>query len=208
MFIVIEGLDGAGTTTQTERIAAWARARGETVHTTREPSDGPVGVMIRQMLARRIVGRDGGSIDRETLALLFAADRVDHVRTEVEPRLDSGGWVISDRYYHSSFAYQGDVDDDDHFDIDWVRALNSRARTPDITFFLSVPVDVCLERLGARAHRDIYETKTKLRRLAGRYDQIVETLTAEGERIVTIDGTSSADDVTAAITEALSAPAA
>jgi dTMP kinase len=203
MFIVIEGLDGAGTTTQTELLAAWARAEGHSVHTTREPSDGPIGVMIRQMLARRIVGRNGASIDRETLALLFAADRVDHVRNEIEPKLDDDAWVVSDRYYHSSFAYQGDVDDEDHFDIDWVRTLNSRARTPDVTFFLSVPVDVCLERLGDRGHRDIYETKEKLERLARRYDQIVEALVAEGEHIVTVDGTQGPDDVTREMAQAI-----
>ncbi len=198
-FLVLEGLDGAGTTTQTAMLVDALRGRGETALSTREPSDGPIGVMIRQMLGRRIVGRSGGPIDRETLALLFAADRVDHVTNEIAPALEQGTWVVSDRYYPSSLAYQGDIDGDDSFDFGWVDALNSRALRPDLTFYLDVPVDVCLGRLGDRGHRDIYETRDKLERLHGRYRQVVEALIARGERIVTVDGTMTATAVHAAI---------
>src|SRR5690554_6701257 len=104
MFIVLEGLDGAGTTTQVERLARSLSGEGHRVHTTREPSDGFVGVLIRQALRRRIVERTGRQLSPETLALLFATDRVDHLRDEVEPALSAGGVVISDRYVHSSIA--------------------------------------------------------------------------------------------------------
>lgn len=203
MFIVLEGLDGAGTTTQAAMLAAHFRASGTEAHCTREPSDGPVGVMIRQMLCRRIVGRDGEAVDRQTLALLFAADRVDHVHNEIEPVLDRGGVVVSDRYYHSSFVYQGDVDGDDHFDIAWVREINARARRPDVTFFLRVPVDVCISRLGDRGHRDIYETREKLTRLALRYEEVVDQLRADGERIVVVDGTIQVEEVHGSIVKQL-----
>lgn len=205
MFIVLEGLDGAGTTTQAVMLEQRFADRGQSVHRTAEPSTGPLGKLAREMLARRVVGHDGEAIDRETLALVFAGDRVHHCRNEIDPALAAGQVVISDRYYHSSFVYQGDVDGDDHFDIDWVRGLNARALRPDVTFYLAVPVEVSLARLGDRGHRDIYETREKLERLARRYDQVVETLRDEGELIVTVDGTLSPEQVLASICSVLDA---
>lgn len=203
MFIVLEGLDGAGTTTQAELLTAWFNDRGQSVHRTAEPSTGPLGKLAREMLAKRLTSHDGSPVDRETLALVFAGDRTHHCHNEIQPALDAGHVVISDRYYHSSFVYQGDVDGEDRFDIDWVRALNSRALKPDITFFLDVPVDVSLQRLGDRGHRDIYETREKLERLAKRYRQVIATLQQEGEKIVVVDGTQAPDAVLAAIQEAV-----
>ncbi|HLL53606.1 MAG TPA: dTMP kinase, partial [Myxococcaceae bacterium] len=98
-FFVLEGLDGAGTTTQCERLASELRSRGFRVLVTREPSDGPVGTMIRQALTGRL-GMPGGNgpLAPETLALLFAADRADHLHARVRPALERGEIVISDRY--------------------------------------------------------------------------------------------------------------
>src|SRR4051794_39709628 len=107
-FIVIEGLDGAGTTTQTERLATRLREEGHRVLTTREPSDGPVGMLLRQALTGRLTlpGAHAPLAD-ETLALLFAADRTDHLASRVEPALGRGEVVLCDRYVLSSLAYQG-----------------------------------------------------------------------------------------------------
>lgn len=202
-FIVLEGIDGAGTTTQCRLLADHLHDHGHRVHTTAEPSTGPLGLLAREMLARRVASFDGEPIDRETLALVFAADRTHHCHNEIRPALARGETVITDRYYHSSFAYQGDVDGEQRFDIDWVRALNARALRPDVTFFLDVPVDVALTRLGDRGHLDIYETREKLERLQARYREVVEILRGEGERIVTVDGTLAAQAVLAEITAAL-----
>ena len=90
-FIVLEGIDGAGTTTQTSLLAARLRRDGVHVRTTREPSDGPVGTVIRQILAGRIVGAGGRAPGWATMALLFAADRMDHVESEIEPFVSAGG---------------------------------------------------------------------------------------------------------------------
>ena len=204
MFVVLEGIDGAGTTTQATMLAQWFRAQGRTVHTTAEPSEGPIGKLARAMLAGDLRSFDGEPIDRETFALVFAADRRHHCHNEIEPALADGAVVISDRYVHSSYVYQGDVDGDDHFDIDWVRVINERSTAADITFFVEVPVEVSLSRLGDRAQHDIYETKEKLERLALRYRQVVKTLQSEGHAIQTIDGTLSPDDVHAAIVEKIS----
>lgn len=199
MFIVLEGIDGAGTTTQAALLEQWFGDRGQSVLTTAEPSTGPLGKLAREMLVKRLTSYDGGPIDRETLALVFAADRVHHCHNEIAPALASGRVAISDRYYHSSFVYQGDVDGEERFDIEWVRTLNARALRPDVTFFLDVPVGVAIERLGDRGHRDIYETREKLERLVLRYHQVVEKLRVEGERIITIDGTQPVESVFAAL---------
>lgn len=208
-FVVIEGLDGAGTTTQTALLVERLQDEGQPAISTREPSDGPVGVLIRQMLSKRIVtpSADGSvqPVGREVLALLFAADRVDHVQAEIEPALASGKAVISDRYYHSSFAYQGDIDASDEFDIDWVRTLNERARRPDVTFFLEASVDLCLSRMSGRGSRDIYETREKLERLERRYDQVMRALEAEGEEIVRLDAGLSKEELATRIFETLAA---
>ena len=195
----MEGLDGAGTTTQADLLCRFLRDSNHGAVLTAEPSGGPIGTMIRQMLSRRIVQPSGESIDRETLALMFAADRLDHVASLVEPALERGAHVVSDRYYHSSFVYQGDIDGSEEFDITWVRQLNDRARTPDMTFFFDVPVDVSLERLGERAQRDIYETREKLTRLEARYNQVVDLLQSEGEPILRLDATRPIADLAAEI---------
>src|SRR5258705_309057 len=100
MFIVLEGLDGAGTTTQTERLAAALRARGQTVLATAEPTDGPVGRLLRRFLSGEL------EIEETAQALLFAADRLHHLQNQIEPTLAGGAIVISDRYYLSNLAYQ------------------------------------------------------------------------------------------------------
>lgn len=187
-FIVIEGIDGAGTTTQSALLHDFLQAQGRPVLRTWEPSGGRIGTLIRDMIAMRT---DARPADRETLALLFAADRLDHLKTEVEPALNAGQIVISDRYYHSSFAYQGDTvaGDPETLELRWVRTLNERARAPDLTVYLHAPVAICLERLGARAARDIFETRQHLTLIAKRYAQIMARLKAENHRIVQLDAT-------------------
>ncbi len=197
-FIVIEGLDGAGTTTQSHMLSERFEAEGQECVLTAEPTDGPIGVMIRQMLSMRIAAPINGEfepINRESLALLFAADRLDHNHVKIDPALAAGKNIVSDRYYHSSLAYQGDIDGDDRFDLDWVWTLNSRARTPDITIFLKADPEICLERLGRRDQRDIYESRDKLIRLARRYDQVMAELHSRGQPIVILDASASIEDL-------------
>lgn len=212
-FIVLEGLDGAGTTTQSERLARALRSQGRQCHQTCEPSRGPIGEMIRQMLRLEIGIEDeqGGlrPVGRETLALLFAADRLHHVEAEIEPALKEGAVVISDRYYHSSLVYQGDIDPGDgegegeKVDYDWVRQINGRARVPDLTIFLEAPVELCLERLQARQSFEIYETREKLTRLERRYAEVMEMLEKEGQRILRLDASLSRESLTERILGAL-----
>lgn len=197
MFIAIEGLDGAGTTTQAALLADALRRRKHSVHETREPSDGPIGVSIRQALKRRLVTRAGERLDPAAIALLFAADRIDHLHDEVGPALDAGKIVITDRYVHSSVAYQGS-----ECDVEWVLEINSRARTADLVVFIDAPVDECLRRIDARGERDLFERKSFLDEVAARYEIAFERRPAP---VVRVDGTQTVADVHRAVLEAVSA---
>ena len=187
-FIVLEGLDGAGTTTQAQALVDRLRAQGHTVHPTREPSDGPIGVQIRQVLSRRIVQPDGSRLHADALALLFAADRIDHLACEVEPYLEESTVVVSDRYVHSSLAYQGQ-----ECPIDWVSAINSRARVADLVLFLDVPVEACLGRIGSRGERtEIFEQREVLERVDAAFRQSFEL---RDEHVAFVDGMGSVEQV-------------
>src|SRR5580658_10203857 len=138
-FVVLEGIDGAGTTTQVARMADRLRALRVPVRATREPSDGPVGTMIRHILTGRLVIPGGRAPGWETMALLFAADRMDHVESDIEPFMADGGVVISDRYVASSLAYQSiSSGADAESAMPWIRAINRYARRPDLTIVLDV----------------------------------------------------------------------
>ena len=184
-FIVFEGLDGAGTTTQARLLAERLQKQGRTVHLANQPSEGPVGQLIRQILAGRAATTqaDGklGVVDERAMALLFAADRLDHLGSQIEPRLARGEDVILDRYTLSSLAYQGAT-----VSHDFIQAANRFARRPDLTLFLYVPANVALERVRMRgAKLERYETPSQLQAIEREYSRLVGTLAS----VVSIDGT-------------------
>lgn len=189
-FIVLEGLDGSGTTTQAARLCRWLDQRGDTVLPTHEPTDGPVGRIIRSTLRG-----EPGAPDVTTLPWLFAADRADHLARDVEPALAAGTWVVSDRYYHSSLAYQSLT-----LPLDEVARLNARFRAPDLTVFLDLPVDVCLERIAERGGvREYYEQRDRMERVAASYARVLAMCAGRGERVVVLDGNRPIDVVEAAV---------
>lgn len=193
-FIVLEGLDGAGTTTQCAAIASRLRAEGHHCVITREPSDGPVGTMIRQALGHRMKLPDGQPLTPATLALLFAADRVDHVASEIEPALAAGAIVLSDRYLLSSLAYQGA-----DLPLGWVSSINSRARVPDLTLFLAVDPRVAEKRRGERGGREeLYESAEQQKKIAKAYRKAIAMRMGAGEKIVELDGSKPVAKVTQA----------
>ena len=193
--IVLEGLDGAGTTTQAKRLVDHVIAGGGRAHGTREPSDGPVGRLIREMLTGGHALPAGTKIAQSTFGLLFAADRLDHLQREVEPQLEAGAVVVSDRWYHSSLAYQGTG-----ADRDWIAALNARARRPDLTIFLEVRPEVAAQRRAAAGRvQELFEDLRMQEEVAAGYLATIAELAAQGERIETIDGEASPDAVFAAI---------
>lgn len=192
-FIVIEGLDGAGTTTQARRLVDWLAARGRTVHQTCEPSDGPVGRLIRSTLT----GQPGAPAP-STLPWMFAADRADHLAREIEPALQRGD-VVSDRYTHSSLAYQSL-----ELPLSRVHALNEGFRVPDLTLLLAVSAETALSRIAGRGgERELFEQQEKLDRIAHQYEMVVDLLRAMGQPIVRLDGGAEPDAVHDAICRAV-----
>jgi dTMP kinase len=198
-FVVLEGLDGAGTTTQTARLADALRARRVHVRTTREPSDGPIGTMIRQVLGGRIILPAGRAPGWATMALLFAADRMDHVEAEIEPFLLNGGVIISDRYDASSLAYQSVVSGRGGADtVEWIRALNRHALRPDLTIALDVSADVAASRRQERGEASqLYEQNEVQRALAVFYRNLEEHM--RGDKVVVLRADGTVDDVHAQV---------
>jgi len=188
--IVLEGLDGAGTTTQAKRLVQHLDSRGRQAHLTREPSDGPIGRLIREMLTGKHAIADQ-TIAQSTFGLLFAADRLDHLQREVEPQLAAGVTVVSDRWYHSSLAYQGTG-----ADRDWITTLNARARRPDLTIFLQVRPEIAAQRrVAAGRVQELFEDMRMQQDVDAGYRATITELTAQGERIEVIDGELPADQV-------------
>lgn len=205
-FIVLEGIDGAGTTTQAARLVA--RLRQETkvaVRSTREPSDGPIGSLVRQVLTGRIVAPEGRAPNWATMALLFAADRMDHVESEIEPCLALGGVVVSDRYDASSLAYQSvSSGRGGPQAVDWIRQLNRHALRPHLTVVLDLPSDLAAARRLVRGEpAQLYEQNEVQRALAAFYRDLAKHMPED--KIVVIDATGSVDEVHARIYEAYKA---
>jgi dTMP kinase len=194
--VVVEGLDGAGTTTQARLLAEALRRRGRRVHVTAEPSGGPVGALIRQVLTRRVGGGKGRAFDGAALALLFAADRLDHVAAEIGPRLAEGVDVVCDRFTLSSLAYQGVTTGR----LAWVEALNARAAVPDATLFLRVRPAVSLaRRRAASPEPELFEVDAFQRQVARAYRRAIAALRAGGQRVVELDGEAPVEAVAAAV---------
>jgi dTMP kinase len=189
-FVVLEGLDGAGTTTQSARLAEALRRAGHRVVLTKEPSDGRVGQLLRQALNGRLRRSDGTKLSDATLALLFAADRLDHLASTVEPGLAAGAVVISDRYVLSSFAYQGRV-----LGQAWVQTLNAHARAPDLTLFLRVHPRVAAGRRHLRGgrHERFDDARTQAS-VARAYDTVLARY-KRAHHIRLIDGELEVDAV-------------
>jgi dTMP kinase len=192
--IVLEGIDGAGTTTQAARLGLEMAARDVPVHVTREPSDGPLGVEIRKILRGA-----AAPFDPTALALLFAADRMDHVARVIEPGLAHGVNVVSDRYLLSSWVYQGRF-----LDGEFVRAINARAPAADLTLLLDVSAEVGAARRHARGGgEELFDGLELQRALAARYLAAAEQARAAGGNVVILDGEKDADAVFAAVLAAV-----
>ena len=202
-FIVFEGLDGSGLSTQAGLLKDSMEKEGAAVYLTKEPTAGPIGAMIRLALGRRLIFSDADHSDDAIIALLFAADRMDHLSTDVIPKLEAGVHVICDRYYLSTFAYQSRS-----MDLEWLRCLHSRCIQPDLTILLDVSPKVSCQRIAEhRWHVEIYEQEEILQGVRRRYHEIAAQLRAEGQDIRQVDGDGGRTiaDVHGAIVEVVKA---
>ncbi len=182
MFIVIEGLDGSGKTTQIEMLRDRLQGRGEACYLTAEPTELPTGKFLRSILRHEI------EADPRTVAALFAADRIEHLFHEEEGilrKLADGYRVIASRYYFSSLAYQSE-----YADPAWVASLNMMAKRTlpaDLTIFLDLDPEVSLARIQTRGEQqELFETREKLTHVRESF-HLAFTHFGEGENIHIID---------------------
>ena len=199
LFIVIEGVDGCGKTTQANFLTDYLRSCGRTVHHTAEPTESGLGGMVRDGL--------GGEYPRqsEELAAMFLADRVSHnvsPKNGIKKHLAEGTDVICDRYYYSSLAYQG-VDGP----FDWVADMNLNSpviEKPDLCLFIDLDPGKCFEHIHAgRSHFEIFEENpAALENTRRRYGKVFDYLKGR-ENIVIIDGAKTPEEVFADIKKAV-----
>lgn len=183
LFVVFEGTDGAGTTTQCRRLLRALRRRGDKALATYEPSSLRVGRYTREALKQQ----PGPSPER--MALLFAADRLDHFEKQIGPALVDGSVVISDRYVMSSLAYQGV-----ECDAEWVATINRYAPMPELTIFLDIDEKEAARRRQKRnLAADRYEQSPTQRLVAKRYRQLVQDLPQD--KVLILSGAESMTEI-------------
>ena len=200
MFIVFEGIDGAGKTTQINLLADKLRASGLDAYVTAEPTGMETGRAIRRVLS--------GALPKTPaqVAAMFVQDRIDHNVDPIEgieAMLAQGKAVICDRYYYSSLAYQGSLTD-----FDWVMAANCACpeiRCPDLCIFLDLSPEESMKRITRdRTEIEIYEKAETLTKFRAQYMHVFETLRERGEQIEIIDASGSIEQAAEKIAEVIS----
>lgn len=184
VFICIEGLDGSGKTTQAKLLVRKLRKNREAVYTA-EPSKGKIGKFIKQHCLH-----GDKRVSAVVEALLFAADRSEHVENTVLPALEKGQIIVSDRYVYSSFAYQGATG----LELEWIMKINTYAIRPDLAVFIDVEPETVVQRLKPR--RSVMENLETQRKVRKVYDEFVD----KGD-LVRVDGNKPKNDVAEAIVE-------
>jgi len=189
-FIVFEGVDGSGKSTQIKRLLKKLQVEEHDVYKTFEPSDGVVGTLVRDMLKGKV------EVDQRTIALLFAADRTDHLvnmKNGIAGKVENGQTVLCDRYYFSSYAYHSQ-----YMDMDWViksNSINADILKPDLNVFIDVDPEECFKRLEKRqTDFELYERIEVIKRVRDLYFKAFDKL-SKSEHIVIIDGNENEDVV-------------
>ncbi len=168
-FIVFEGTDGSGKTTQIKLLSKYLKEKGEQVYLTCEPTESPFGGLLRACLGGRM------DTDERAIAALFAVDRLDHILNPVngiKKKLEEGFTVLCDRYYLSSFAYNGEF-----VPLEWVISLNEQAMKelrPDLVLYLDLPPEECMKRVSRRGEVERYESLDKQLKIRERYLSLFE----------------------------------
>lgn len=189
-FIAFEGIDGSGKSTQVRLLAERLKGMGMACYTTMEPTDSPIGSLIRQVMTGRI------KMDYKAIAALFVADRLDHLLNDLDGiahKVDEGVTVIMDRYYFSSYAYQGV-----EMPMDWIIQANSQSSAilrPTVTVFIDVDPDEAMGRIAKnRQRQELFEKKSRLIKVRENYFEAFEKLKDE-ETVVIVDGKKSESEV-------------
>jgi dTMP kinase len=199
LFITFEGIDGSGKSTQVGLLKSKICKTNHACYTTLEPTDGPIGSLLRLVLSGRI------KMDERSIAALFAADRLDHINNDISgirDKLLKGTSVICDRYLLSSYAYQSV-----RTPLDWVMNLNSEAErlvNVDCTVFIDISPDVAIKRIALnRGNRDLFETKDRLVAVREKYLELIDMYKSE-RNILIVDGEASVEEISDTIWEHVS----
>lgn len=197
-FIAFEGIDGSGKSTQIRLLAEKMKDEGICCYTTMEPTDSPIGSLIHQIMTGRI------KTDNRVISPLFVADRMDHLLNDVDGilhKINGGVTVITDRYYFSSYAYQG-VD----MPMDQVISANrpnSDILRPSVTLFIDIPPDVAIERIAKnRFRQELFEKRSRLVQVRDKYLEAFDRL-KDVENVIVIDGNRDIQVVAADIWNAI-----
>ncbi|MDI6884505.1 MAG: dTMP kinase [Hadesarchaea archaeon] len=191
LLLTLEGLDGCGKSTHVKLLAKWLRSRGCKVVITDEPTNSAIGKVIKQMLRGEL------KVPPAVEALLFAADRVQHVANLIEPAVRAGKVVLNERYTYSSMAYQSARGVSEA----WIKSINKYAPRPDLTILIDVPAAAALGRIKPSRKLDEFERDLRLQgRVRRNYLRIAKR---EGLKIV--DGARSCGEVQAEIRKLISA---
>ena len=186
-FIVFDGIDGAGKTTQLDMLARRMMDDGESVYITAEPTGRDIGRLLRSALS--------GAEKRSEceMAVMFVLDRIAH-NAEIEEKINDGVCVLCDRYYHSTLAYQGKTTD-----YAWVRSMNidcHEIRKPDACIYLDLTPEQSLKRISrGRSNVEIYENLEKLTEVRASFHSVIEDLRQNGEKIFIIDADRSREEL-------------
>lgn len=190
LFIAFEGIDGSGKSTQVKLLSDNLEKTGHKVYSTCEPTESPIGSIIRSIFKHRI------EADHRVIAGLFVADRLDHLLNKTNgilKKLEEGYTVITDRYYFSSYAYQGA-----HMSLDWVIEANSLSADllrPDLTIYVDISPDISMQRLIiGRSSIELYETKENLRNVRAKYLEAIEQLKFQ-EHVFVTNGDRSPEEI-------------
>jgi dTMP kinase len=197
-FIVFEGIDGSGKSTQSRRLTERFKQEGIRHYTTMEPTDSPIGSLIHQIMTGRV------KTDNKVIAALFAADRLDHLLNDVDgilAKISAGVTVVSDRYYFSSYAYHA-VD----MPMDWVIKANEQSAQllrPTVNIFIDVDPEVAMQRISAnRFHKELFEKKSRLIKVREHYLEAFDKLKGV-EHCLIIDGNRSEEEIAGEVWEKL-----
>ena len=195
-FIVLEGLDGAGTTTQLHALARYYEFNKRRYAITNEPTSNPIGELVRKVLQKKV------QTTPEALALLYAADRDDHLHNSaygIIRMLEEGTVVISDRYLYSSIAYQGV-----ECDLSFIEEIN-RFPSPAVIIYVDTPVEECIRRIDKRGgEKELFDRAEFLSAVRKNYEAAFAEL-PEGVNLIRVDGMASPEAVEKEIRKALSA---
>ena len=185
-FIVFEGIDGAGTSTQIKKIV---ESNPEKYVATAEPTKGEIGRFLRRMLGGEF------QVDEKTNAYLFAADRCEHIfgKDGVQEQINAGKIVVSDRYFFSSMAYQSVS-----CGKELPKLLNSPFPLPEYLFYFDINPEISLARVNARNEKkEIYEKIEIQKKIAALYEEVISEYeeTPQGMKVIRVDATKSIDEV-------------